>query len=163
MISPYYELPTKSNIVQAAINEAMRPDAKWVKYYNFDATSIHNDVLALDPVLADIGSRHPLMGGVVMLPPHTFYNWHRDTRRGVSLNMVLNPQDGLSHCVFTEDKDAVVGSFTELKYKPDTWYLFNTQVDHMVINFDAPRVLLTVEFGEDKDHLTFDDLLLELL
>ena len=162
-MTPYYEIPTKSNIVEAAIREAMRPDAEWMKYYNFDATRIHNDVLAMDPVIADIGSRHPLIGGVVMLPPHSFYYWHKDTRRGVSLNMVLNPQDGMSHCLFTEDKDVVVGSFTELQYKPSTWYLFNTQVDHMVINFDKPRLLLTVEFGEDKDQLSFDELLLEFL
>ena len=163
MAKPYYEIPTKSNIVQVVINEAMRSDAQWVKYFNFDATPIPNDVLALDPVIADIGSRHSLIGGVVMLPPYTFYNWHRDTRRGASLNMVLNPQDGQSHCLFTSDKDVVVGSFTELKYQPDTWYLFNTQVDHMVLNFDAPRLLLTIEFGEDKDALAYDDLLLELL
>ena len=114
-------------------------------------------------MIADIGSRHPLIGGVVMLPPHTFYNWHKDTRRGVSINMVLNPQDGLSHCVFTPDKDVVVGEFVELQYKPDTYYVFNTQVDHMVLNFETPRLLLTIEFGEDKDALSYDDLLLEIL
>jgi hypothetical protein len=160
---PFHEIKQKSIIREAVIREAMRSDAEWVKYFNFDATRIHNDVLALDPLIADIGSRHPLMGGVVMLPPNTFYNWHTDTRRGVSLNMVLNPQDGLSHCVFTPDKDVVVGEFVELQYKPDTYYVFNTQVDHMVLNFDKPRLLLTIEFGEGKDEFSYDDLLLEIL
>lgn len=160
---PYHEIKTKSVIGNAVIQEAMRSDAKWVKYFNFDATQIPNHILALDPVIADIGSRHPLIGGVVMLPPHTFYNWHTDTRRGVSINMVLNPQDGLSHCIFTPDKDVVVGEFNELQYQPDTYYVFNTQVNHMVLNFEQPRLLLTIEFGEDKDALSFDDLLLELL
>lgn len=160
---PFHEVKTKSIIRDAVIREAMRSDAKWVKYFNFDATQIPHSLLAQDPVIADIGSRHPLMGGVVMLPPNTFYNWHKDTRRGVSLNMVLNPQDGLSHCVFTPDKDVVVGEFVELQYKPDTYYVFNTQVDHMVLNFETPRLLLTIEFGEDKDALSYDDLLLEIL
>jgi len=160
---PFHEVKQKSIIREAAIREAMRPDSKWVKYFNFDATPIPNHILAQDPVIADIGSRHPLIGGVVMLPPHTFYNWHKDTRRGVSINMVLNPQDGLSHCVFTPDKDVVVGEFVELQYKPDTYYVFNTQVDHMVLNFETPRLLLTIEFGEDKDALSYDDLLLEIL
>lgn len=159
----FYEIKTKSVIGDVVIQEAMRGDAKWVKYFNFDATQIPLNILALDPVLADIGSRHPLIGGVVMLPPNTFYNWHTDTRRGVSINMVLNPQDGVSHCIFTADKDVVVGGFTELKYEPETYYLFNTQVSHMVLNFDKPRLLLTVEFSEDKDALSYDDLLLELL
>lgn len=162
-MNPFHEIKTKSVISQAAIREAIRPDAEWTKYYNFDATRISNDILAQDPILADIGSRHPLAGGVVMLPPNTFYNWHTDTRRGVSINMVLNPQDGLSHCVFTSDKDAVVGEFIELKYQPDTYYIFNTQVNHMVLNFDQPRLLLTIEFGEDKNLLSYDALLLELL
>lgn len=160
---PFHEIKTKSVITQAVINTAIRPDAQWVKYYNFDATRIPNDILALDPVLLAIGSKHPLMGGVVMLPPNTFYNWHKDDRRGVSINMVLNPHDGVSHCVFTPDKDVVVGEFVELQYQPDTYYVFNTQVDHMVLNFDKPRLLLTVEFGEDKNALSYDDLLLELL
>jgi len=159
----FYEIKTKSVIRDVVLHHAMREDAKWVKYFNFDATQIPNNILALDPVLADIGSRHPLIGGVVMLPPNSFYNWHTDTRRGVSINMVINPQDGVSHCIFTADKDVVVGKFTELKYEPETYYLFNTQVNHMVLNFDMPRLLLTVEFSEDKDTLSYDDLLLELL
>jgi hypothetical protein len=162
-MNPFHEVKTKSVIREAVIREAMRPDAEWVKYFNFDATRIPNDILAQDPVIADIGSRHPLMGGVVMLPPNTFYNWHTDTRRGVSINMVLNPYDGMSHCVFTPDKDVVVGQFVELQYKPDTYYVFNTQVNHMVLNFEEPRFLLTIEFGEDKDALSYDDLLLEIL
>lgn len=81
-MSPFHEIKQKSVITREVILTAMQPDAQWVKYYNFDATRIPNDILALDPVLADIGSRHPLMGGVVMLPPNTFYNWHKDTRRG---------------------------------------------------------------------------------
>jgi len=160
---PFHEIKSKSVITQAVIHTAMHPEAQWQKYFNFDATRIPNEVLAYDPVLADIGSRHPLMGGVVMLPPNTFYNWHTDTRRGVSINMVLNPYDGVSHCVFTPDKDVAVGEFIELQYQPDTYYLFNTQVNHMVLNFDKPRLLLTVEFGEDKDALSYDDLLLEIL
>jgi hypothetical protein len=163
MVMPFYEIETKSEITHDVIREALRLDKKWHKYYNFDATRLPIDLLAQDPVLADIGSRHPMIGGVVMLPPNTFYNWHKDTRRGVSINMVLNPYDGVSHCVFTPDKDVVVGEFIELQYKPDTYYVFNTQVSHMVLNFDQPRLLMTIEFGEDKDALSYDDLLLELI
>lgn len=159
---PFHEIETKSIIAEAAIQIAMHPDAQWVKYYNFDATRIPNEVLALDPVLNAVGSKHPLIGGVVMLPPYSFYNWHKDTRRGVSINMVLNPDGGRSHCIFTPDKDVVVGEFVELQYQPNTYYLFNTQVDHMVLNFEQPRLLLTVEFGEDKDALSYEDLLAEL-
>lgn len=162
-MNPFYKIETKSVICEEVFREALRHDANWVKYFNFDATNISNDILFKEPLIAKIGNKHPLMGGVVMLPPNTFYNWHKDARRGVSINMVLNPIDGLSHCVFTPDKDVIVGSFIELKYEPDTYYLFNTQVDHMVLNFDKPRLLLTIEFGEDKYALSYDNLLLEIL
>jgi hypothetical protein len=69
----------------------------------------------------------------------------------------------MSHCVFTPDKDVVVGEFIELQYQPDTYYIFNTQINHMVLNFEEPRLLLTIEFGEDKNLLSYDDLLLEIL
>lgn len=160
--APFYEIKSKATITQDVIREALNPNAQWQKYFNFDATRIPNEILAQDPVLVDISTRHPMMGGVVMLPPNTFYNWHKDTRRGVSINMVLNPNDGISHCIFTPDSDVVVGVFKELQYKPDTYYVFNTQVTHMVLNFDQPRLLLTIEFGEDKDALSYEDLIQEL-
>ena len=161
-MKPYYEIPTKSVIADKVLEYAWGEDIKWGKYFNFDAIQIPNSILSLDPVILDISTRHPLMGGVVRLPPHTFYNWHTDTRRGVSINMVLNPQDGVSHCMFTKDKDAVVGEFTELKYEADTLYVFNTQRNHIVFNFDAPRYLLTIEFGEDKEALNYMDLITEI-
>lgn len=160
---PFHEIKIKSSIAQDVMRMALSPDTQWAKYFNFDATRIPNDLLAQDPVLLELSKRHPMMGGVVMLPPNTFYNWHKDTRRGVSINMVLNPNDGVSHCVFTPDKDVVVGGFVELQYQPDTYYVFNTQVNHMVLNFDKPRLLLTIEFEKDKDTLNYEDLLQELI
>lgn len=162
-MKPYYEMRAQSVIADAVMDYALSPDITWGKYYNFDAIQIPNSILSQDPTILDISTRHPLMGGVVRLPPNTFYNWHKDTRRGVSINMVLNPQDGLSHCMFTTDKEVVVGEFTELKYKANTYYVFNTQENHIVFNFNSPRYLLTIEFGEDKNELGFTDLVEEIL
>jgi len=50
-----------------------------------------------------------------------------------------------------------------LVYKPNTYYLFNTQTRHTVINFAEPRYLFTIEFIEDVDHLSFEDLLEQLI
>jgi hypothetical protein len=50
----------------------------------------------------------------------------------------------------------------ELQYKPNTYYLFNTQVDHTVYNFESTRFLLSIEFQLDKDNLTFDQLLKDI-
>ena len=162
-MKPYYEIPTKSIISDLVLSSVLSENMEWSKYFNFDAVKLPNSILSLDPTILDISTRHPLIGGVVRLPPNTFYNWHKDTRRGVSINMVLNPRDGQSHCMFTNDKDVVVGEFIELKYKPNTYYVFNTQENHIVFNFNSPRYLLTIEFGEDKNALGFDDIVKELI
>ena len=52
--------------------------------------------------------------------------------------------------------------FIELKYKPQKYYLFNTQVAHTVYNFKSPRYLLSVDFEEDRTKLTYNQLLAEI-
>jgi len=45
-----------------------------------------------------------------------------------------------------------------LKYEPETYYVFNTQVPHMVLNTTKPRYLFSVEFLEKDRGLTFNEL-----
>ena len=51
---------------------------------------------------------------------------------------------------------------TELQYYPGTRFLFNNQKEHMVLNYDGIRMMLTIEFLEDKNELTFSQLLKEI-
>ena len=39
--------------------------------------------------------------------------------------------------------------------------MFNNQVDHMVVNFEEDRYVLTLEFMDGKHKLSFEDLLNE--
>jgi hypothetical protein len=43
--------------------------------------------------------------------------------------------------------------FSELKYNKNTFYLFNSQYLHQVINFSEPRYLFTIEFAQDRNSL----------
>ena len=54
------------------------------------------------------------------------------------------------------------GNFTELKYQPHTYYLFNAQVAHTVYNFKSTRYLLSVDFIEDRTQLTYSKLLKQM-
>ena len=90
-----------------------------------------------------------------------FYDWHKDTRRGVAVNMLLTPH-ARSFCVFTDKKEGVVFNTQELKYKPTTYYLFNTQQFHTVYNFETTRYLLSIEFKKDLNELSFEDLLKDI-
>ena len=129
-------------------------------YYNFYAIQLPFALAFKDPVLHALGLRHPLAAGVIRLDPNTTYDWHTDTQRGVSINMLLNNFD--SHCMFSTQADEATHRFIELKYKPNTYYLFNNQVPHMVLNFNQSRYLLSIEFKENKDALTYAQLLKEI-
>jgi hypothetical protein len=39
---------------------------------------------------------------------------------------------------------------------------FNNQKEHMVINYDGLRLMLTIEFAEDKNKLSYINLLNEI-
>jgi hypothetical protein len=155
----FYKLPTKSTIAKDLLAFAKQTD-KWVSYYNFDAVQVPFDLVYTDPTLQNIGAKHAMAAGVLRLKPFTTYDWHIDTQRGVSINMLLN--DAPSHCLFSTNKSETWNEFVELAYEPNNYYLFNNQVPHMVLNFDTPRYLMSVEFEEDKNELSFEMLLKEL-
>ena len=151
----YYEIPNKSVIAKEVLDFALNTK-NWQEYYNFKAVQVPNEIIAKDPFLNKLAFVHQFMAGIVRLDPHVCYDWHTDTRRGVGVNMLLNPEIN-SHCLFAKD-EGVQFPFEELPYKPDTYYLFNTQTRHTVFNFDQPRYLFTLEFLADKDQLSFNAL-----
>ena len=156
---PFYEIPTKSTICDHLLAFAMGAGT-WEKYHGFDAVQVPFDLVFSDPVLHTLGMQHRLAVGILRLDPYTTYDWHVDGKRGVCVNMLLN--DVKSHCLFEVEKDEATRSFLELKYAPKTYYVFNNQVPHMVTNFAQSRYLMSVEFVEGKDELTFDQLLEEV-
>ena len=155
----YLEIPIKSVISKELLAFAIS-NQNWQEYYNFKAVQVPNELLAKDPFLVSLSERHPFIGGIVQLDPYVCYDWHIDTRRGVGVNLLLNPEIK-SHCLFTTANGAQF-PFQELVYKPETFYLFNTQNKHTVINFDQPRYLFTVEFAADKEQLSFETLVQQI-
>lgn len=156
---PFYEIPTKSTIADKVLSFAMGVGV-WKKYHGFDAVQVPFDLAFSDPVLYTLGMQHKMAVGVLRLDPYTTYDWHVDGKRGVCVNMLLN--DVKSHCLFEVGKDEASRSFLELKYAPNTYYIFNNQVPHMVTNFAQSRYLMSVEFVEGKDELTYEQLLKEV-
>lgn len=157
---PYYEIPVKSTIYDHLLAFAMGAGT-WQRYHNFDAIQVPFDIAYADPILYMLGMQHKLAVGILRLDPYTTYDWHVDGRRGVCVNMLLN--DVPSHCLFSTQQNEATHRFTELQYKPKTYYVFNNQVPHMVINFGQSRYLLSIEFEEDKDALTYAQLLKEII
>jgi hypothetical protein len=155
-MKPYYEIGKKSTIKDEVFDFAISP-SEWMPYYNFDAKQLPHELIYKDDFFVWLSQRYNFIAGVLKLDPYTCYNWHTDTRRGVGVNMLLTPNTR-SFCAFSDDADQLVFKIEELKYKPSTYYLFNTQIPHTVYNFETTRYLLSVEFAKDKDELSFEDL-----
>ena len=129
----------------------------WKQYYNFRAVPVPGEILWEDPFMGNLAEKRAFHAGILRMEPNTCYNWHVDTDRKVGLNMLLS-DDGDSRCLFLDGEPGVVFKTQELSYQPDTYYVFNTQVPHMVLNTTRPRYLFSLEFlGQDRG-LTFDEL-----
>jgi hypothetical protein len=129
----------------------------WKQYYNFRAVPVPDEILWEDSFMGNLANKRAFHAGILRMEPGTCYNWHVDTDRKVGLNMLLS-DDGDSRCLFLDGEPGVVFKTQELSYQPDTYYVFNTQVPHMVLNTTRPRYLFSLEFlGQDRG-LTFDEL-----
>jgi hypothetical protein len=156
---PFYEIPVQSVIADKLFGFATTT-GEWKPYYNFHAIQVPFDLAYSDPILRSLGTKYPLAVGIIRLDPYTTYDWHVDGRRGVCVNMLLN--DVKSHCLFEVEHDEATHTFLELKYCLGSYYVFNNQVPHMVINFNESRYLMSVEFEADKNELSYEQLLGEV-
>jgi hypothetical protein len=161
-MSPYFEeLPIGQFFSPKLHDRVWNPETEWVKYYNFTACSVDNNILFEDEFYHWLYTRHKYKAGVLRMENKTMYNWHCDTKRGVCINsMIATPNT--SYTFFREYSD-VSHSLVELQYYPGSRFIFNNQKEHMVINYDGLRLMLTIEFEEDKNKLSYINLLNEIL
>jgi hypothetical protein len=160
-VKPYYELLNKSSITSKLLDVAHNSD-EWLDYFNFKAKLIPPEILFQDEFFVWLKQRYDFVGGILKLDPYTCYDWHTDTRRGVGINMLLTP-NMRSVCVFKDNENYdQVFKIKELVYKPTTYYLFNTQTEHAVMNFEATRYLVSIEFAKERHQLSFEDLLIDI-
>ena len=132
-------------------------------YYGWDGYVLPLDIMVKEPILKKLHDMYTIkIAGFITMEPFTTYDWHVDTNRGVSINMIMTPNAN-SICMFgSRGKYEEQRKFIELKYNPQTFYAFNTSYLHQVINFDQPRVMFSLEFEKHKSQLTYEKLLGEL-
>ena len=155
MKHPVKQIPTESTITDYLLSVA-HMEGPWTPYFNFMARPVGYDILYKDPFFQWLGQHYNFIAGVLKMEAYQQYDWHVDTRRGVRVNMLL--EHGNSLLMFTERPNDLVKNIYPIKYQPKTYYIFDTQTPHCVINLSAPRFLFTVEFEKDLNELTFDDL-----
>jgi hypothetical protein len=156
---PFTGFTNPSTVATSLLSYAKEtPPDEWVHSYGFKALPLKKEQFLCDPLLKQIHDLHAFNAYILKLPPNYVYDWHVDSNyRGVTINMLLTPEVH-SHCLFR-----LYGFVFDLPYAKDTYYLFNSQVEHMVINFEKQRYLFSVEFDEEKTKLSYQTLAKELM
>lgn len=125
---------------------------QWQEHFGFNAIELDHQLIQADPALRAVNSVQAIGRlGLLMIKPSTFYKWHKDAHRLSCLNMLVSRNHN-SHTLFGEEIDGLNMSITELRYKPDTLYLFNNQAQHCVINLDGPRYLFSLYFASETPY-----------
>jgi len=138
----FFKIPVKSSI---DLTEIILSGA-WKQYYNFLVKEVSPEVIDSDDFLRDLRAKHPFRAAVTKMVPYTVYDWHIDDIRKVSINMLW---DGGNYVTVFSFGNDLVKTIVPAIYEPKCYYFFNTQVSHMVMNFDKPRYMFTLEFAPD--------------
>jgi hypothetical protein len=157
--SEYYSEIGGSNIaneVWSLVNDG----TEWKAHNSFLAKQIPEHIYLQEPLLKYLSIKHSLLVGILMMHPFHVYNWHTDGNRRCGINLLLS--DSPSHCLFTDDETITNSKVIELSYMPTTYYAFNTDKKHMVVNLNRPRYLMSVEIDGGKNTISYDELLKEL-
>jgi hypothetical protein len=120
----------------------------------FKRASVPMDFFKDEPIL-DIMKEYDLVPKIFFMDPEHVYNWHRDVYRYAPLNLLVHGNDDylvmFSHeypngkYPFVTYRDYEYFPYKRLVYEPNSFYLFNSQIPHAVINHGSePRYLLTL-------------------
>lgn len=123
-------------------------DTPWSPYIGWLATPVSREWISNEPLLRTVQQISPISQmGILKMPDHWVYHWHRDQSRQACINLLINC-DHHSHTLFGYRVNDTSMHCLELRYAPNRFYLFNNQIPHTVINLDVNRYLFSLEFTE---------------
>jgi len=164
-IDCFSEIKTKSNQLVTHLEHLISSqNLSWEEHFGFDAIPIDNSWIEKELPLKQIDEIYPIRQlGLLKVPNSSFYNWHVDKYRQSCINCLIS-RDHHSYSLFGEYKDENYhNNIIELKYKPYTYYLFNNQKKHAVVNLDSKdRYLLSLYFKEEISYEILRDKFLNL-
>lgn len=131
----------------------------WLSSFGFRMLPLDlGKVFELCPTLARINEVFKMSScNVLKMNERDYYSLHTDDERGCGINMLIQDYD--SACVFVDENEK---KLLKLEYAPNTLYLFNTQIPHQISNYSGLRLLLSIAFVDNKDRLSYTDVLEKL-
>jgi hypothetical protein len=146
----FSQITQPSIVISKYFTEDVLESISWEEYIGWMARPVDESIYMKEPVLQKFNEAFPIERCAIMkLETNYVYDWHTDTERRGTINILLRGHD-TSHTLFgeplRENREKI--AFEELRYRPETFYLFNTQYRHTVINFGPTRYMFSVEFAE---------------
>lgn len=166
----YYEIPLyKSKLVETILDTiSTKNESEWKiteKTFDWSVLEIDKKILLEDTFedtfLKRLSQKIDFAGHVFKMLPNKFYDWHKDAERQTAINILLNT-NSKSYLLFTPRRNSDICDFIEMKYKPDTYYVINTKMEHMVVNFDQTRYILSISFDSKVDYVDLVKIIMEM-
>ena len=159
----FVPLATKAQDLFDYLTFLIKEPLPWQKHFGFDAVEINSSWIDKEPALHQVHQHLPIQRlGLLRVLPFSFYDWHVDQHRLSCINMLINVSHH-SHCLFAEQLDPHTKDVCELRYSPRTYYLFNNQVTHAVLNAGGPRYMFSLYFETETKYEDAKDCLKDLL
>ena len=147
----FYEVKESYQNIEAVKKFISTAIWQWIPY--MPVASNFYEATQSDPFIKDIAAEFNGKLRLYKFPAKQVYHWHKDASVGCSLNMVLEEYNSHSLFIHPERDNKYVEPVVELKYKLETWYIFNSQAMHSVINLDdRDRILFTLIMPKDIDY-----------
>lgn len=142
----FVPIKQKAEGLPSYLMEIANSNPPWREHFGFECIPVSNDWIEKEPALKSVHAHQPIKQlGLLCISEGVMYDWHVDSYRQSCINMLIS-QNHHSHTLFGEQRDYTNKNIVELKYEPNTYYLFNNQAKHCVVNLDGPRYLLSLYF-----------------
>lgn len=123
----------------------------WEEHFGFLAKEVPSHWIETDNTLAAINKVHPIDRiGILRVPANTCYDWHVDSHRLCCVNMLLSGGSNSLTLFGGERAGRQTRQIIPIEYKPRTFYLFNNQIEHTVINLGPERFLFSLYFKTER-------------
>lgn len=139
----FYEIKTKVNFENNL--KTIISNSKNVKNYRngFNVIKLNLNIFSSYDALLKLIIKFKIRPVIIEMKPMTFYKFHIDEHRTACLNLLIDGVD--SQTFFGINTEQVeVTSLIELIYKPNTFYILNTQKKHAVLNRNNFRYVLSL-------------------
>ena len=154
----FKEILFKSTFLKDYMNTISIDNWGWINGWN--AYLVDKDIWIKEQVLSKIDFKFPIKNAAILKTnPNRCYEWHVYDDRGATINLLLENHSH-SKCYFGRMSSESWDQYEifECPYEKETFYLFNTQVPHTVINLQNHRYLFSIEFETPANKLKYSDI-----